>query len=892
MKKNSYKKYWGKPPMSPKVKKLIWESMNRSYSRLNSANTLDTRIFNLNKKIFNNNNLLKNIVFNKYIHPKVILNNAIFLLIVGFLLTNFKYLVIDFCFFIPYTMFYIEGPYLLHLTDKLAKFLLKFKNKEFLIDLFFKWLILNLVRFLLIHIFGGLHILFPTNSIINFNFIATDILNISLFRVIFPLFIELDVIKCLNNINITEGLGNIKFFFKNNISFNYLINNILLDNGKRTLYLQKRTFITKDNNGNPKVIHTAQYLKYVWKQRDIGIKNAEDNNSFFNTLVHWKNKKIIIFCNLFISSKESMIKLKTRESLFIKNEIKQKHSLSLYFSKIDFKELDFRSYCKEINLYPTKSTAYAFLKSTYSKKIDPSSIFSLNWFNGKFSPNNVYKRPSNLSFTKHLGEGNRIYYSIRKMLSDNNNSISDWSPYVNLRGGASSPMDLDDVTNDSGVESEALEDSGSDSVLSDFSQVGSDAYSELIHVNFDVFKDQYIRYMRFNIANMDLASEGHLTKSDVSLSMHTDKEVKTRLKVPFPRDVPNSDIPYYETGPFKSLFDIYLKEIDESQKYKKYINYILNDLFLLDNNGKPKANSPVEINKKSLNKFTANIKNERKLNNRIGQSVLNTVVCQQIIDKYKNFISSNLDKEIDFYVLKKDANLTGINKQIVDFIKGIHETNSDLELSWIINITIRNTVFKKYETTASKLMSYFLKYYFITQDINIVPENTQKNRKRPDYVVYEIFQYAEESAFIFVEVKFDDVKLEDVLDQVRISSHYEHNINKPDGSSGVRCIILMGRRLLFLEIFWYDEHLSDKGIPNYKGIIPLTQRLPYETEDNWDSLWVEMNKEALSDINFPYTQPGHINKCTFDIKDNAGLIHKIFKYHYDNRNPRDHTRGE
>src|SRR5450756_273178 len=86
-------------------------------------------------------------------------------------------------------------------------------------------------------------------------------------------------------------------------------------------------------------------------------------------------------------------------------------------------------------------------------------------------------------------------------------------------------MDLDDVTNDSGVESEALEDSGSDSVISNFSQVGSDAYSELIHVNFDVFKDQYIRYMRFNIANMDLASEGHLTKSDVSLSMHTDKAV-------------------------------------------------------------------------------------------------------------------------------------------------------------------------------------------------------------------------------------------------------------------------------------------------------------------------------------------------------------------------------
>lgn len=99
--------------------------------------------------------------------------------------------------------------------------------------------------------------------------------------------------------------------------------------------------------------------------------------------------------------------------------------------------------------------------------------------------------------------------------------------------------------------------------------------------------------------------------------------------------------------------------------------------------------------------------------------------------------------------------------------------------------------------TASELMAYILRYSYNTQEINISPESTQRNRQKPDYVVSEILS-EDLKPFIFVEIKFDVISPKKVLDQIYEATQTQKYICEPDGSSGILAILLMGTRIVFL----------------------------------------------------------------------------------------------
>jgi len=68
-----------------------------------------------------------------------------------------------------------------------------------------------------------------------------------------------------------------------------------------------------------------------------------------------------------------------------------------------------------------------------------------------------------------------------------------------------------------------------------------------------------------------------------------------------------------------------------------------------------------------------------------------------------------------------------------------------------------------------------------------------------------------------MEIKEKLIKIEDALDQVITAAHYlKHQDNNLNETSGILVGLYMGTRLLFCELYWYGEHLTDLGIPNYK----------------------------------------------------------------------------
>lgn len=88
----------------------------------------------------------------------------------------------DMFYFTPYAILtLIETPYLWYrVLEKLEKIILRFQDKDFLWDWFLNWLVICLTRVSIIMICKGLDSLFPLNGFIDFNFLASKILNATL----------------------------------------------------------------------------------------------------------------------------------------------------------------------------------------------------------------------------------------------------------------------------------------------------------------------------------------------------------------------------------------------------------------------------------------------------------------------------------------------------------------------------------------------------------------------------------------------------------------------------------------------------------------------------------------------------------------------------------------
>jgi hypothetical protein len=143
----------------------------------------------------------------------------------------------------------------------------------------------------------------------------------------------------------------------------------------------------------------------------------------------------------------------------------------------------------------------------------------------------------------------------------------------------------------------------------------------------------------------------------------------------------------------------------------------------------------------------------------------------------------------------------------------------------------------------------------------------------------------------------------DVFDQMLNAAYYMKRRHMINGDSGVTSMALIGTDVVFTEIFWYEEHLNDNGVHNYKGMIPYTQ---YQNHvDSFSGLDVKWKKyiDAASNrkgIEFPYDKKTKIDPpvrietryCSLHVKEDSALISEILQDIFINQNPRDHISGD
>jgi hypothetical protein len=411
---------------------------------------------------------------------------------------------------------------------------------------------------------------------------------------------------------------------------------------------------------------------------------------------------------------------------------------------------------------------------------------------------------------------------------------------VSMRGGASSNRGIMDFGNDNSQDeinnrdllnlgnNDSEDEISSNDDNMDLSNSDSDSEDKkpLENIVLNNLSSQKIirlfsRFLRFNILNVDLASKGFLVEDDANPTkvIEYDHLPNRRLKS-------NNSESYLSNDAFKSLLKKYEDKRREGELFEMFKNYVKKDILLLNNRGDPTPNSLVIKSNYGLNGFT---KFMQLLLEKVGGNPLNDTTHEYIKTHYLQFVNSDLDKDIELYTFKDGYfdKLSPINQDIIEYFRKVHKAETIEELSYNLSICINNSFFKDYETGPSEVISYVLKYYFDGQEIVITPEARQENRKKPDYVVSEIFQNGLLKPFLTMEVKKYPIKIEDALDQLITAGHYvKHQNHDLDETSGILAALYMGTRILFFELYWYSEHLSDLGIPNYKGIIPLTQSLP------------------------------------------------------------------
>jgi hypothetical protein len=237
--------------------------------------------------------------FNKYIHPKIIFSNSIVLLFSGFILYKYNNIIKDifsledillFIFFVVVEIVYT--PHILEkVISKSMKIIKRFKEKGFLLDLFFKWLSICLTRYALINIFTFFHLLFPS-YFIDFNFLATSILTITVFKVLFPNFY--DLIYIFNNFDLE----------KFNLKFNYLY-----------IKSQKLYYFLFDNLWWSYIIDYLEYceIKGLLKKYTIGPLTWIYMKLEFNL---YRPKHLKSYCFINKDAKPIKIKASIFENLF------------------------------------------------------------------------------------------------------------------------------------------------------------------------------------------------------------------------------------------------------------------------------------------------------------------------------------------------------------------------------------------------------------------------------------------------------------------------------------------------------------------------------------------------------------------------------------------------
>lgn len=87
----------------------------------------------------------------------------------------------------------------------------------------------------------------------------------------------------------------------------------------------------------------------------------------------------------------------------------------------------------------------------------------------------------------------------------------------------------------------------------------------------------------------------------------------------------------------------------------------------------------------------------------------------------------------------------------------------------------------------------------------------------------------------------------------------------------------------FFEVYWYEETLNEFNVPNYSGIIPLSQQTPDISKERLPvQLLADMAANASDKFEFPYNHGGDfrlkVANHGFHLYKDRETIDWIFRY--------------
>jgi hypothetical protein len=133
---------------------------------------------------------------------------------------------------------------------------------------------------------------------------------------------------------------------------------------------------------------------------------------------------------------------------------------------------------------------------------------------------------------------------------------------------------------------------------------------------------------------------------------------------------------------------------------------------------------------------------------------------------------------------------------------------------------------------------------------------------------------------LFVEInKLGGDSLKKTMEQAADAAKFAAD---EDESMSIMLIIIWGNEIAFYEYYNYRTELEDKGVKNYKGLIPLAQKVPKGQIENVDLTNIVENLSHTAKKSTEFETP-----CIFNLTEHGDIIHNLFEY-VKNNNTREH----
>ena len=287
------------------------------------------------------------------------------------------------------------------------------------------------------------------------------------------------------------------------------------------------------------------------------------------------------------------------------------------------------------------------------------------------------------------------------------------------------------------------------------------------------------------------------------------------------------------------------------------------------------------------------------INNPVFKSLLEDFQAKKIqFDRYqsnKNFLNRILEKVPQTNKMKRlKSNLSKRTQaRLTRLIISQGNTNSNqIKLIQSLNDYLNNTI-KVYEDSVGSLVYWLLDYYFDCEKWSKTPEQVQTTRKRPDMMVSGLYK-GKLVPKILVEIKkYKGDSFKKIMKQIDMSGltavSETADETKFDGPAMFH-LAVRGTEIAFMERYNYKDILDEEEIPNYSGIIPLTQpvntKVGIENEELkhlFEEMWKRSSKKISN--HFPYDEDINNNNYAkrgqyyvFDMEKDHEIISKLFYY--------------